>query len=46
VQEFEALPKSAMRSAYTRRLLDLAKNLEKQKRDIKSILTDTRNIQV
>jgi len=44
--EYQALPKSALRSAYTRRLLELAKNMEKQKVDIKSILSDTRNIQV
>lgn len=40
------LRSAALRSAYTRRLLELSKNMEKQKRDIKSILDDSRNIQV
>ena len=30
LKEHEALPKSALRSAYTRRLLELAKNMTKQ----------------
>ena len=45
LKEHEALPKSALRSAYTRRLLELAKNMTKQKLDIESILRDTREIQ-
>ena len=43
--EYEGLPKSALRSSYTRRLQELSKNMQKQKRDIGNILNDTRNIQ-
>jgi hypothetical protein len=43
--EYETLPKSALRNAYTRRLQELAKNMSKQERDIRAILSDMRNMQ-
>lgn len=41
---YNALPKDMNRSVYTRRILEIVKNVKKQKVDIDKILIDTRNL--
>mmetsp|Transcript_33604 Transcript_33604/g.80136 ORF Transcript_33604/g.80136 Transcript_33604/m.80136 type:complete len:625 (+) Transcript_33604:95-1969(+) len=45
LEELNAMPKSAQRSSYTRRVVELVRNMEKQRKDIDSILADTQQIQ-
>jgi len=41
---YKSLPKDVNRSFYTRRILDILKNVKKQKTEIDKILIDTRNL--
>jgi len=41
---FAALPQDVTRAVYTRRILEIVKNVKKQKVDIDKILIDTRNL--
>jgi len=43
--EFEALPQAPQRASFTRRMMEIVKNMEKQRKDIDSILHDTQLIQ-
>lgn len=45
LDEFNNMPKSINRQVYVRRIMDIVKNLEKQKVDIKSVLDDVRQVQ-
>ncbi len=44
-EALEALPKDMSRAVYTRSILEIVKNVKKQKVDIDKILIDTRNLQ-
>lgn len=44
-EEYNKLPKSINRQVYVRRIMDIVKNLEKQRLDINSVLADVRQIQ-
>ena len=46
VEELHSLPGNPPRSHYTRRILDITRNMEKQRKDIANILADTRGVQV
>jgi len=43
--ELNALPKSINRQVYVRRIMDLMKNIDKQKASIRSVLADVRAVQ-
>ncbi len=43
--ELERLPKSVNRQVYVRRIMDVVKNLERQKVDIDAVLSDIRRVQ-
>jgi hypothetical protein len=43
--QFSKLPKDVNRSIYTKRIMEIVKNVKKQKVDIDKILLDTRNLQ-
>mmetsp|Transcript_36535 Transcript_36535/g.91598 ORF Transcript_36535/g.91598 Transcript_36535/m.91598 type:complete len:642 (-) Transcript_36535:279-2204(-) len=45
VEVYNRMPKNINRSVYTRRILDIVKNVKKQKVDIDKILIDTRTLQ-
>mmetsp|Transcript_28759 Transcript_28759/g.50594 ORF Transcript_28759/g.50594 Transcript_28759/m.50594 type:complete len:297 (+) Transcript_28759:250-1140(+) len=45
VAELNKLPKSINRQVYVRRIMDIMKNLDKQKQQIKNILNDVRGVQ-
>eukprot|EP00002_Diphylleia_rotans_P016504 TRINITY_DN3211_c0_g1_i1.p1 TRINITY_DN3211_c0_g1~~TRINITY_DN3211_c0_g1_i1.p1 ORF type:complete len:646 (-),score=173.01 TRINITY_DN3211_c0_g1_i1:274-2211(-) len=45
LEEYNKLPKDINRSIYTRRILEIIKNVRKQKVDIDKILLDTRGLQ-
>lgn len=45
VEELNKLPKSVNRQVYVKRIMDIVKNLERQKVDIKKILADVRDVQ-
>jgi hypothetical protein len=45
VEELNRLPKSVNRQVYVKRIMDIVKNLERQKVDIKKILADIRDVQ-
>jgi len=44
LEAYESLPKDITRAVYTRRILEIVKNVKKQKVDIDKILIDTRNL--
>eukprot|EP01113_Clastostelium_recurvatum_P012785 TRINITY_DN16665_c0_g1_i2.p1 TRINITY_DN16665_c0_g1~~TRINITY_DN16665_c0_g1_i2.p1 ORF type:complete len:624 (-),score=205.72 TRINITY_DN16665_c0_g1_i2:48-1919(-) len=44
LEAYAALPKDLTRAVYTRRILEIVKNVKKQKVDINKILLDTRNL--
>jgi len=44
-EALDALPKDMTRAVYTRSILEIVKNVKKQKVDIDKILIDTRNLQ-
>jgi len=44
LETWEALPKDVSRSVYTKRILEIVKNVKKQKVDIDKILIDTRSL--
>jgi hypothetical protein len=44
-EELNALPKSINRQVYVRRIMDLMKNIDKQKASIRSVLSDVRAVQ-
>jgi hypothetical protein len=44
-EEYTAMPKTVERVGYTRRITEIIRNVDKQKRDIDRILDDTRSIQ-
>eukprot|EP00457_Paulinella_chromatophora_P004051 gb/GEZN01004061.1/.p1 GENE.gb/GEZN01004061.1/~~gb/GEZN01004061.1/.p1 ORF type:complete len:644 (+),score=182.05 gb/GEZN01004061.1/:91-1932(+) len=44
-EELRKLPKSVNRQVYVRRIMDIVKNLDKQKAEIKKILSDVRRVQ-
>jgi hypothetical protein len=44
-EEFKTLPKSINRQVYVRRIMDIMKNLDKQKEEISKILGDVRRVQ-
>lgn len=44
-EEYNKLPKSINRQVYVRRIMDIVKNLERQKLDISKVLADVRQIQ-
>jgi chromosome segregation ATPase len=44
-EALDALPKDMTRAVYTRNILEIVKNVKKQKLDIDKILIDTRNLQ-
>eukprot|EP01112_Ceratiomyxa_fruticulosa_P008695 TRINITY_DN2252_c0_g1_i1.p1 TRINITY_DN2252_c0_g1~~TRINITY_DN2252_c0_g1_i1.p1 ORF type:complete len:627 (-),score=155.13 TRINITY_DN2252_c0_g1_i1:559-2439(-) len=44
LEAYAALPKDLTRAVYTRRILEIVKNVKKQKVDIDKILLDTRNL--
>lgn len=45
VDELNRLPKSVNRQVYIKRIMDIVKNLERQKVDIRKILADIRDVQ-
>ena len=45
VDELNKLPKSVNRQVYVKRIMDIVRNLERQKVDIKRILADIRDVQ-
>lgn len=45
VEELNSMPKSINRQVYVRRIMDIMKNLEKQKEEIRKILADVRQVQ-
>eukprot|EP00794_Sanderia_malayensis_P006859 gene6859-7630_t len=45
VVEYERMTKDVNRSAYTRRILEIVANINKQKQDINKVLVDTRSLQ-
>ena len=44
MSEYEQLNKGQSRSSYTRRILEIVANIQKQKEDISRILSDTRKV--
>jgi hypothetical protein len=44
-EELAGMPKSINRQVYVRRIMDIMRNLDKQKQEIKKILGDVRNVQ-
>lgn len=44
-EEFQAMNKDVQRSAYTRRILEIVRNIQKQKLDISKVLVDTFGVQ-
>ena len=44
VTEYEQLNKGQSRSSYTKRILEIVANIQKQKEDISRILSDTRKV--
>ena len=44
MSEYDQLSKGQSRSAYTRRILEIVANIQKQKEDIGRILADTRKV--
>jgi len=44
-EELSKLPKSINRQVYIRRIMDIVKNLDKQKLDIKKVLVDVKRVQ-
>ena len=45
-QDYERMPKGVNRNSYTVRILEIVKNVKKQRVDINSILRDIRDVQV
>merc|ERR1712127_945175 len=45
LEELNKMPKSINRQVYVRRIMDIVKNLEKQKVDIARVLEDVRQLQ-